>query len=193
MQCRVSNSKHSLNTEWSVTDVGAVEFESANWRQTLNTADVIVTNIRWFFNLWPVVGVLMCVIGCDIIMGAIAAFNTKSLSSSVTYIGGMKKVGILILVGFTRVIEPYTQGLPLANLTAMYYIWHESLSILENAARAGIALPPFLTDALQKLRGEKPSVASGSNSTIKVVHADKVELSLTSSHSETKAPNQDKS
>lgn len=100
----------------------------------------------------PLLGALFVLMVMDVIMGMIAAYITKTLSSSVSWNGMVKKSGVLIVIGLGAVIQPFAGDIPLAKMVSMFFIAHESLSILENAAKAGIPLPEQLVETLEKLR-----------------------------------------
>lgn len=88
----------------------------------------------------------------DILTGLIAAFITKSVSSTVSWAGMSRKVGIWIVVGLCAGLEPLANGIPLAHIACLFYIGTEGLSIVENLAHAGVPLPPRLIDVLHKLK-----------------------------------------
>jgi len=108
---------------------------------------------------YPIVGALVLMMLLDVLAGICAAVVTRSVSSTVSYRGMARKAIMLILVGVGAALEPYSSGLPLSRLVAMAFLVTEAISILENAARAGVPVPALLQDLLIKLKsGEKPSV-----------------------------------
>lgn len=110
-----------------------------------------------FGKLDVVFQVLLVVIGLDVVSGAIRAFQQKKLSSEIAQIGIFKKGGELVLVGLAFYVQRLIPGtdIPLAQAMAGFYIYTESLSIVENAAALGVPIPQFLRDALQKLNPDK--------------------------------------
>ena len=59
---------------------------------------------------------------------------------------------VLVLVGAAAWLEPAI-GVPLASAVAGFYVVHELMSILENAAIAGLPVPDVLRDALARVPG----------------------------------------
>lgn len=102
---------------------------------------------------WPIYSVLIGAMVLDILTGLAAAFGTKTLSSSVSWKGMMRKLATLMVVALAVLLEPIVPGnLALGTLAAIGFIVSEALSVLENAGRLGV-LPPFLLkDALVKLQ-----------------------------------------
>ena len=113
----------------------------------------------FFVALNPVYWVLLGFMGLDIATGILAAFASRTLDSAVSFRGITKKVLALLIVVAAAVLGANSQSLglsfelPLGEAVAIYYIVNEALSVIENAARAGVPIPPVLTDALAKLGG----------------------------------------
>lgn len=116
----------------------------------------------------PVIGALLILMVLDVLVGIVVAIGTRTLSSSVSWSGMSKKAIMLLIVGAAAVIEPYAQGLPLAKLVALFYLVTEGLSILENAALAGVPLPGVLTETLAKLKEPKPRLSPAADGTVTV-------------------------
>ena len=118
------------------------------------THGTLITIISWM-NSWmmkqPLVGVLLFMMTLDVVSGLLLAFSSKKLCSTVSWRGMSRKVIMLLLVGVGSILEPFANELPLSKLIAMFYITTEAISILENAAKAGVPLPRPLVDALVKL------------------------------------------
>lgn len=113
--------------------------------------------------LAPLVQVLIAVMAADLLTGLLAGYITRKLSSDVSFRGLAKKAIVLVLVAVGRLLEPAV-GLPLGDVVAGFYLVHEGLSILENAARAGLPVPQALREALVKLAPEQrpaPKEAQG--------------------------------
>lgn len=102
---------------------------------------------------WPTFPILLGAMLLDVLTGLAAAFGTKTLSSSVSWRGMMKKFATVMVVALAVLLEPIVPGqVPLGTLATVGFIVSEALSVLENAGRLGV-LPPFLLrDALQKLQ-----------------------------------------
>lgn len=105
-----------------------------------------------WFSQYPWVGTLFAVMVLDVLSGFIAAFRTKQLDSSVSWVGMAKKAGVWLIILLAAALNKATPEIPAAKLVAFFYILHESLSIVENLGRAGVPLPPLLMDSLARMR-----------------------------------------
>lgn len=110
--------------------------------------------LSWFQH-HAIVGTLCLSMAVDVCMGLLVAFGLKTVNSSVSRVGMVRKVGILMLVAIGFMVEPYSQGLQVGQVTALAFIVTELISVTENAAKLGIPIPQPIIDALSKLRGEK--------------------------------------
>jgi toxin secretion/phage lysis holin len=103
----------------------------------------------------PWIAVLVWLIVVDIAMGLICAFGAKQLNSTASWKGMSKKAACLLIVSTACALDPFVPNVPVATLTAMFYIGTEVLSITENAGRLGLPVPQALIDACSKLKGPK--------------------------------------
>ena len=89
----------------------------------------------------------------DYITGLMCAIADKKLSSAVGFRGICKKVLILMLVGVAHIIDLHVVGTGSALRSAVicFYMSNEGLSLLENAAHAGLPIPDRLKDILSQL------------------------------------------
>ena len=139
------------------------------------------------YDKWPWVGVLIVLMLLDIATGIFAAFITKQISSNLSWKGMNKKVFVFLLIGMGAVIEPGTGGIPLAKAIAGFYVLTHSISILENAAVAGIPLPPVLRESLLKWKEFTKEKDSTSLHPVAVkidrleIHGDAQQVTLTDS------------
>lgn len=115
----------------------------------------------WFTQLitsWvsttPTVAVLLVLMGLDILSGILAAIKTRQLSSSASASGMLKKIMFLVLVAVGLLMETIYDGIPWGRIFAMFFCFTEIISITENAARAGVPLPPQLVEALKNMKSE---------------------------------------
>ncbi len=90
----------------------------------------------------------------DFISGFIKAWVLKEFDSSKFYIGGAKKMGILLIVGVAAQLDLLIaiDTAALRTVTISYYIANEGFSILENWGQMGLPLPEPIRGALKKLR-----------------------------------------
>jgi toxin secretion/phage lysis holin len=91
----------------------------------------------------------------DYITGLIASGIKGRLSSSLGLKGIGKKIIIFIIVAATHLIDTIL-GIQhiIRDSTIIFYLCNEILSIIENAGRAGLPIPPFLSGAIESLRNK---------------------------------------
>mgnify|MGYP003554616556 CR=1 FL=1 len=103
-----------------------------------------------FGGMDAMLAILLMFIVLDFISGMICAWVEKKVSSKVLYVGGIKKLGILIIVALAaqldHIIGSNTAILRTAAIT--YYIANEGFSILENWGNLGLPLPKAIKNAL---------------------------------------------
>ena len=106
--------------------------------------------------------ILLIVMALDYLTGVVAAFRTKTVSSSAGYSGLVKKASIFIIVilaaQMDRVIG--NDNHIFRNCTALFFTANDAISILENAGKMGMKLPAFLKNALVKLQQQNEKKAS---------------------------------
>lgn len=89
----------------------------------------------------------------DYLTGVMCAVENKELSSKVGFRGLTKKVIILAVVAVGVSVDNVTGANGFIRAAVIYfYASMEGISILENAARYGIAIPKKLEDALIQLQ-----------------------------------------
>lgn len=123
-----------------------------NWLSAV--VSVIATTFVWLIGGIDVA--ILCLIVAiilDYISGLIKAYNTKTLSSAIGLRGILKKVGILIIVMLSVIVDRVTiNNGGIRTLVIYYFVANEGLSILENLALAGLPIPKSLKDALKVIR-----------------------------------------
>jgi|LakMenE18May11ns_1017448.scaffolds.fasta_scaffold9952673_7 toxin secretion/phage lysis holin len=99
-----------------------------------------------------VLQVLLLLMVLDFVTGIAVAIQRGEVSSQKSYQGIGKKVIVLALITATAIIQQHLSvDLPIVEIVAGFYIANEFISILENAALAGVPVPGALRDMLQKL------------------------------------------
>ena len=95
----------------------------------------------------------------DYITGVMCAIADKKLSSEIGFKGICRKVIIFMLVGIAHVLDVnvIATGSVLRTAVIFFYLSHEGVSLLENAAHLGLPVPEKLKDVLEQLhdRAEK--------------------------------------
>lgn len=98
---------------------------------------------------------LLILMVLDYITGLIKSFYNKELSSEIGFIGLLKKVLILVVVGVAVIAERYL-GIPaVREIVIMFFAVNEAISILENASQMGLPIPEKLKETLLQLRNKE--------------------------------------
>jgi toxin secretion/phage lysis holin len=113
--------------------------------------------LQMWFAAHPALGVLIFLMFADIVTGFFKAFVKKVVSSSFGREGVSVKLGILIALGLCYALEPYAGGLPLSGAGLGFYIYTESVSVVENLAEIGVPIPPRLKEVLLVMQPYKKS------------------------------------
>lgn len=88
----------------------------------------------------------------DYITGLLKGAIAKKLDSSIGF-NGLARKGLIIFVVFMAAQLDAVLGLKVfRSMACVFYIANEGISILENAAAAGVPLPPGLLAYLQKMK-----------------------------------------
>lgn len=112
--------------------------------------------IYWLGGLDRLLSALLVVIVLDYLTGILKAIHSRELSSEVGFRGIAKKVLCLAVVALAFVVETMTAGaLPLREIVILFFVANEGLSILENAAGAGLPIPARLREVLRQLRNQE--------------------------------------
>lgn len=97
--------------------------------------------------------ILLVFMTIDFISGFVKAWALKEFDSSKFYIGGVKKLGILLIVAVAAQLDSLIaiDNMALRTVAVSYYIANEGFSVLENWGALGLPLPKALKNALAKL------------------------------------------
>jgi len=101
----------------------------------------------------PLLGVLLVLMCADYLTGVFAAGREGKLSSQRGLRGIAKKIGILLLVSVAHMVDVAMESQHIVRDTAIYWFTaNELLSIIENAGRMGIPVPPVFRRAAEVFR-----------------------------------------
>lgn len=115
----------------------------------------IGTAIATYLGGWDMLlNVLVMFIVTDYVTGLVCAIIEKQLSSAIGFKGIAKKVFMLVLVGLAYMLDQAIGTEVLRNVTILFYIANEGISILENAGKIGVPYPQKLKDILLQLKKE---------------------------------------
>lgn len=118
--------------------------------------------LGWMAGLHNVFWGLLILQGIDIALGVIIALKTHRFKSAVGYAGLQRRLATWALIGAVGVMQHYTGILSappeagemgIAEWAAVGMTAMEFASIIENAKRLGVPIPPWLLTAMNKLNG----------------------------------------
>lgn len=111
-----------------------------------------------FFGPWnDVLTALVVAMLIDYVSGVIAAYINPelSLNSQRGFRGILKKIMILLLVSLGHVLDAAMHQQIICVAVTWFFLGNEGLSIVENAAKAGVPIPARLKETLEQLTEEK--------------------------------------
>jgi len=120
----------------------------------INLPPLVRVLFNWFSGQ-PVIAGLIALMLIDVMVGIFLSIAKQTLSSTVSWRGMSKKAIMLLIIGTVGVLQPFMPAIPILNLVSAFYTLTEALSILENAAAAGVPLPSGLVDTLVKLKDQQ--------------------------------------
>lgn len=96
---------------------------------------------------------LIVVVFIDFITGILKAIYLKKLSSAIGYKGISRKVGYFLIIALSFVIGNLIGNtIPIREITIMFFIANEGISILENASAMDIPYTDKLKTILEQLK-----------------------------------------
>ena len=104
----------------------------------------ISSGIAYIFGgLDTMLTILIIFMIADFVSGFTKAWALKEFDSSKFYIGGVKKIGILLIVAVAAQLDTiiHVESMALRTVAISYYIANEGFSILENWGQMGLPLP----------------------------------------------------
>lgn len=107
-----------------------------------------------FGAMTPAFAVLIALMVLDFCTGLLHAIVEKKLNSKTCARGITKKIFILALVAVAHLIDISLGKAVCMGVVEFFYIANESMSIIENAGRAGLPVPEKLTKVLAQLNGK---------------------------------------
>ena len=113
--------------------------------------------VSYFLGWNEALEALLVLMVIDYMTGLLAAYICPDMKlNSIRGLKGIcKKIMILLLVVLAHELEK-AAGVPaVQSVVTWFFIGNEGLSIIENAAKAGIPVPAKLRDTLEQLQTEK--------------------------------------
>lgn len=117
---------------------------------------VIVSFLSYCFGIvTPQIEMLLWCICCDIFVGCLASFiNPKLMFNSRKMFKGItKKIVLLALVAFAHHLDIMMNTETIGLTVCYFFIINEGLSVLENACKCGLDVPPIIKNSLEQLKG----------------------------------------
>lgn len=90
----------------------------------------------------------------DFATGLIVGYKMQNLNSKRAFKGLRKKLLILVILCGASLMHRLVPNLGFRTLVGIFYCATELLSIIENAAKAGVPIPKKLKKALEQLKEE---------------------------------------
>lgn len=125
------------------------------WGSITGAVGVIAS---YLFGEWnAAIEALVVVMLIDYISGVLAAYINPNLAlnSQRGFRGILKKIMILLLVSLGHFMDYATHQQVICVAVTWFFLGNEGLSIVENAAKAGVPIPAKLRAALEQLTEEK--------------------------------------
>lgn len=88
----------------------------------------------------------------DYLTGIMAAYVEKRLSSRVGFKGIAQKVFIFALVSIAHVLDIILGTNLIKDITILFYLVNEFISIMENASRIGVPIPNILKKVIDAIK-----------------------------------------
>ena len=112
--------------------------------------------ISYFYGGWSaLLQVLLAFVIIDYVTGVLASAMEGKLSSAIGAKGIAKKVLIFVIVAVAHLVDTSLgEAHVFRDATIFFYLANELLSILENAGRVGLPIPPMISKAVQVLQGK---------------------------------------
>lgn len=128
-----------------------------------SVASVIGTAFSYFCGWDTTIEVLLCLMVIDYGSGVLAAYINPhlSLSSQRGFRGICKKLMIILLVVVAHLADRAVGQALVQTVVVWFFIGNEGLSVVENAAKAGLPIPQKLRATLTQLAEEKTQKKDG--------------------------------
>lgn len=117
---------------------------------------IVVSFLSYCFGVvTPQIEMLLWCITLDIFVGVTASFINPRLmfNSRKMFKGITKKIVLLSLVAFAHHLDIMMNTEIIGLSTCYFFIINEAMSILENAAKCGLDVPPIIKNSLEQLKG----------------------------------------
>lgn len=117
---------------------------------------VIISFLSYCFGVvTPQLELLIWAISLDIFIGVLASFINPNLmfNSRKMFKGVAKKIVLMTLVCLAHQLDHMMGSEMIALSSCYFFIVNEVMSILENACKCGLDVPPIIRNSLEQLKG----------------------------------------
>lgn len=114
----------------------------------------LITGATYFLGGWDrAIQTMVLVMALDYFTGVCKAFKLKQLNSRAGVLGFLKKLGYLVIVALSVVVDRLAGDTgAVRTLTIYFFVANDGLSIVENWGAMGLPLPKKLVEALEQLK-----------------------------------------
>ena len=125
----------------------------------------VLTTLVYLIGGWDIaMQCLLIMIVLDYLTGMGKSYVSGTLNSNKGLKGIIKKLGLLVLVAVSQVVDVLLNMSGVVRTFIIYYIVaNEGLSILENLGKMGIIVPKFLVEKLEQLKEGEDNELSDEN------------------------------
>jgi len=118
-------------------------------------AGLISLSVYLFGGVDKLLMALMAMMCIDFITGIIKAIALKGVRSQKFFMGGARKIGMLLIVAAANLIDKILElGGTLRTVSISYFIANEGISVLENWAIMGLPIPKKLSVMLGQMKNK---------------------------------------
>jgi len=112
--------------------------------------------VSYLFGGWStLLSMLLTFVVIDYVSGVLAAYKEKKISSSIGFIGIARKMGIFAIVAMGHLIDrELGDGHVFRDAAIFFYLSNETISIIENAGRLGVKIPPGFKQAAEVFKSK---------------------------------------
>ena len=126
-------------------------------KQIINffSSTVLTTVVYYLGGLDAALKTLLVLMVLDYITGLCKAIANKEINSIIGAKGIIKKVGYLIIVAVSVLLDEVVGNTgAIRNIVLYFFVANEGISILENWGAMGLPLPKKITEVLEQIKNE---------------------------------------
>ena len=126
------------------------------------TSTLLTTIVYYLGGLDTAIKTLLILMVLDYITGICKSIVNKKVNSIIGLKGIIKKVGYLILVALSFLLDGVVGDTgAIRNLVVYFFVANEGISILENWGAMGLPLPSKILEVLEQLKKENGGHKNG--------------------------------